>query len=147
MSTSSRLSSRLRSALLSACAVTFVVCTGIACSGGGDDAAGDQQPLPGSQPKQERWIVAFKDDGPDLAAYRKAVKEDPAAAPALVASLREQQKKAHADFAGTVDSVSGKVVDWWWMSNAATIEIDPSALPTIKKADSVKSVSPDRLLE
>jgi hypothetical protein len=117
-----------------------------ACSGGDDDAY-DGKPLPGSAPSLQRWVVRFEGDGPDLAAYRKASVDDPSAVPAIVAGLREKQQKEREEFKTKVEAVGGKVVDWWWMSNAATIEIDASGLPTIQKADGVRSVSPDRLLE
>lgn len=116
-----------------------------ACAG--DDDGGDRKPLPGSAPSLERWVVRFAGDGPDLTAYRKATAQDPGAVPAIVAGLREKHEKDHVEFKTKVEAVGGRVVDWWWMSNAATIEIDPSGLPTIQKAEGVKSVTPDRLLE
>jgi hypothetical protein len=108
------------------------------------EAAGDGKRVMGSEGR-ERWIIQFDGPDKDLAEYRALQKESDR--DAYAEKQRSRLKDTHADVQSQVESsCGGKVVEVWWMSNAMTVEIDPSKAETLRELVGklgVKSVSPD----
>jgi hypothetical protein len=124
------------------CAPTLFACAAALFAGACD---GDAKPVAGRDGR-ERWVVSFDGSRPELAEYRKLLKDDPAAVPAYVQKMRDRQAQAHPELDQSVAAIGGAVVERWWMSNKVTVEIPRSGLATIQAVPGVKSVEPDTLL-
>lgn len=95
---------------------------------------------------RERYVVVFDATAPDLADYRALLKDKPDDAEAYAEKMRAKLHQDHADFEASLSTVNGRVVERWWMSNALTVEVEATGVPTLQKAPGVKSVTPDALL-
>lgn len=92
---------------------------------------------------RERWVVSFNGAAPDLTEYRTLASSDAAAAELLAEKLRKQLLVAHADFEASLQAVSGRIVETWWMANAVTVEVEGNAVPSLRGLPGVKDVAPD----
>jgi hypothetical protein len=96
---------------------------------------------------KERWVVTFEGEAPDPAEYRTLAKDNPKAADAYAAQMRDAVMKGRTEIESFLTSVDGRVVERWWMSNAITVELPAGAVESLRKQTGVKSVAPDQTLE
>jgi hypothetical protein len=118
-----------------------LLCAGFSC--------GDPPPsgaLAGTQAGLERWIVVFEGE-PDLTEYRAALKEGPTQARAYLEKKRVETMQARAPLAEQLRTMSANVVDYWWMTNAITVELPADNVESLKVIPGVKEVRPDKLLQ
>ncbi len=113
-----------------------------------------EDPLDGLQPPpvlgsegRVRYVVTLDKPAVDLAEYRALLKDNPGGVTAYVEKKRADAAAAFADVDAATGTVGGKVVERWWMSNQATIEIPATGVPTIRGVPGVKSVEGDRPLQ
>lgn len=130
--------------------VVAMVCT-LCLFGGTVGLAGcpdkeDSKRVTGSEGR-ERWIVSFEGNEPDLAEYRGLMKDKPDEADAYADRMRKRLDLDHEELHRTLESLNGKVVERWWMSNAMTVEIEAGKAPSLEKVSGVKSIAPDVPLE
>lgn len=112
-----------------------------------EPVAPEAQPLAGSRPELERWVVHLKGEPPDPAPYREALEKSPEQVPEIAEKLRQKAMQARAGFVQRIADLGGRVVDHWWLTNAVTVEIPGGNVPTLKVLDEVERVEPDRLLD
>ncbi len=93
-----------------------------------------------------RYLVTLEKPPVDLAEYRKLLKDNPGGVAGYVEKQRADAAAALADVDSAVGTVGGRVVERWWMSRQATIEIPATAVATVRAVPGVKSVDPDRPL-
>jgi hypothetical protein len=124
--------------------VVCVLAGAAACSDDDDEVAGGA--LLGSNEGVERWVVHFETGAPDLTAYHAALDKDGDTA-SIELQLREQAMTRRQDFARAVGELGGKIVDYWWLTNAVTVEIPVGNVKSLKMMSDVKELTPDRLLE
>lgn len=96
---------------------------------------------------RERWVVTFEGNEPDLAEYRALLKDKPDEAEAYAEKMRKKLETDHEDLAKALESLNGRIVERWWMSQSVTVEIDATVAPSLEKVPGVKSVVPDVPLE
>jgi hypothetical protein len=96
---------------------------------------------------RERWVVTFEGNEPDLAEYRALLKDKPDEAEAYAEKMRKKLETDHEDLAKVLESLNGRIVERWWMSQSVTVEIDATAAPSLEKVAGVKSLTPDVPLE
>ncbi len=123
------------------CALLFVV---VGCS---EDATDFTAPGLAGTENRVRYVVTLKGPAADLAGYRELLPTDAAAAAELATRKRRDAAAAHSKLDEAVRSVSGRVVNHWWMTNQATIEVAPSSLATVRAVEGVLRVDPDRALQ
>ncbi len=121
------------------------VCTLMACT---DDGLGELQPrtLAGTEGRT-RYLVTFEKSGPDLGPYRAIPKDNAAELLLYVENKRTETALGQAQLDAALSVVGGKVVERWWMSNQATIEVAATGLATLRAIEGVKSVDPDQPLQ
>lgn len=112
----------------------------------GDEDSGGAKPTAGADGKQ-RWVVTFEGEPPSPAEYRALLRDNPKAAEPYVAQMRDSLMRGRTEIEAFLSSVDGRVVERWWMSNAVTVEVPPSAVESLKKQPGVKSIAPDPTLE
>lgn len=96
---------------------------------------------------RNRYVVTMTAPAPDLDGYRAAAAASPDDAAAFVAKQRAALAAAQTSLDQVVAGLGGRVVNRWWMSGQATIEVSPAAIASIKALPGVTSVEPDRPLE
>jgi hypothetical protein len=111
-----------------------------------EDKPEGPKPLEGSTPGMQRYVVYFGSGGPDLTAYRAAVENEPEKVGELVDKMRAEAKAARMKFVQKLKAYDGRVVDYWWMSNAVTVEIPAGNAASLHVIEDVKRVEPDKLL-
>jgi hypothetical protein len=126
--------------LLVALPVCVVLAVAAACPSKPEGA--DVRAVLGTDGKP-RWVVTFDGPEPDLAEYRALLKEKPDEADALAEKMRKKLEHDHAEFETQLQSLGGRIVERWWMSNAMTVELDASAMPSLKAQPGVESISED----
>lgn len=94
-----------------------------------------------------RYVVSLDGPAPDLAEYRTLLKENPGGVAGYVDKKRGEAAAALGAVDAAVSSLNGRVVERWWMSNQATIEIPATGVATVRSVPGVKSVEPDRPLQ
>lgn len=117
-----------------------------ALGGGCPSKEGDGKRVLGTEGR-ERWVVTFEGNEPDLAEYRALMKDKPAEADAYADKMRKKLETDHEDLAKMLESLNGRIVERWWMSQSVTVEIDATAAPSLEKVAGVKSLTPDAPLE
>ncbi|MDP2340378.1 MAG: hypothetical protein Q8O67_05430 [Deltaproteobacteria bacterium] len=121
---------------------------GIALAGcPGDGLDGVVAPGVAGSEGRVRYVVTFEKGGPDLAEYRTLARDNPGGVARYVDGKRAEAALAQADLDTALGVVGGKVVERWWMSNQATIEIPPTGVATVRAVAGVKSVDPDQPLQ
>lgn len=140
-----RAASRRAAALLLMVALGGAVGLGVGgCSGDGDDAP---PALAGAGDNTLRFIVYFDEKaGADLSAYRKAVAAGKDTAE-IEAGLREEAKKRHKEFTKQLETFRGEVVEYWFLTNAVTVELPGVNGANLQNIEGVVRVEPDRLLK
>lgn len=96
---------------------------------------------------RERWVVTFEGNEPDLAEYRALLKDKPDEAEAYAEKMRKKLETDHEELTKALESLNGRIVERWWMSQSVTVEIDAAAAPSLEKVPGVKSLTPDVPLE
>lgn len=139
-----RRTSLLRSVVVAAGLVAFAL-AGAGCDEEPETPA--REPLAGSRPELERWVVHLKSAPPDPAPYHEALKASPEKAAEEAEKLREQAIRARTDFTQRLKDLGGQVVDHWWLTSAVTVEIPSGNVPTLKLLDEVERIAPDHLLD
>lgn len=124
------------------CALALVLAVAGAVLGGCSDNEAETKRVLGTEGR-ERWVVTFEGPEPDLAEYRALMKENPVEAEAYAERMRKKLETDHEDLAKALESLNGRIVERWWMSQSVTVEIDASAAPSLEKVPSVKSLAPD----
>lgn len=124
--------------------VALVLATPVVGLAGCDDEPEEpaEKPMMGADGRG-RWVVAFADAEPDLAEYRSLAKDNPSGAEAFAERARKKLSTSHADFESSLQALSGRIVERWWMSSSLTIEVDASAVPSLRESPGVKSIRPD----
>ena len=138
-----RLPHVVRNALFCAVFGTLALGFGAGCS---DPPPEGPAPMPGAKPGTQRWVVHLVGDAPDLVAYRAARGKGEGvetAEDALRKAARDRAKPLRQSLKG----LDGKIVDYWWMTNAVTVEVPEGAVGTLKGLDGVDRIVPDQLLE
>lgn len=127
---------------------TVLVCVAAVVVGGcSEDPTNFTAPGLSGTENRHRYVVTLKGPAADLAGYRELLPTDAAAAAELAARKRREAAAAHSKLDEAVRSVSGRVVNHWWMTNQATIEVAPSSLATVRAVEGVLRVDPDRALQ
>src|SRR5690606_16764245 len=98
-----------------ACAVLVAPLGLAACS---EEEPPAVQPLAGSKPGTQRYVVHLTGEPPDASAYRAALKDDPAKAVALADELREAAAASRKKLVQALKAYDGRVVDHWFLTNA-----------------------------
>lgn len=93
-----------------------------------------------------RYVVTLEKPAPDLAEYRALLKDNPGGVAGYVDKMRAEAAASLGEVDSAVGTVGGRVVERWWMSSQATIEIPATAVATVRAVPGVKSVDPDRPL-
>jgi hypothetical protein len=125
-----------------ACALCFLGIQATGCPSTKDD----EKRVVGTEGR-ERWIVTFEGSEPDVSEYRRLMNGKPDEARAYADKMRKKLDQDHRELMSILESLSGTVVERWWMSNAMTVEIDAAKAPSLARAGGVKSIAPDVLLE
>lgn len=126
------------------CVCTMTLLVG--CSDDPLDGVGASPPILGTEGRI-RYVVTLDKAAPDLAEYRALLKDNPGGVAGYVDKKRVEASAALADVEGAVGTVGGRVVERWWMSNQATIEIPATAVATVRAVPGVKSVEADKPLQ
>jgi hypothetical protein len=129
-------------------AVIGVACV-LALSAGcpGDGLDGLTAPGIAGSEGRVRYVVTFTQPGPDLAEYRTLARDNPGGVARYVDGKRAETAVLQAELDTALGVVGGKVVERWWMSNQATIEIPATGVATVRAVTGVKSVDPDQPLQ
>ena len=114
-----------------------------ACS---EDELPPIQPLAGSKPGSQRYVVHLQGPPPDASAYHEALKDDPSKAPEIAATLKESAAASRKKLVQALRAYDGRVVDHWWLTNAVTVEIPAGNALSLTAIDGVVKVEPDQLL-
>jgi hypothetical protein len=104
------------------------------------------QPMAGSKPGLERWVVYFDGKDLDLKDYRGAIKAQKSTAE-IEEKLREQSKERYLEFEKKLKGFDAVVVDRWFLTPAVTVEISSGAVGTLRTLPGVQRIEPDRLIE
>ena len=94
-----------------------------------------------------RYVVSFEKPGPDLQEYRDLARDNPGGVARYVDGKRAETATGQSGLDMALGAVGGKVVERWWMSNQATIEIPTTGVATVRAVPGVKSVDPDQPLQ
>ena len=100
----------------------------------------------GTRPGTQRWIAHFRDRGFDLTTFRAAVRAQRSAAEveAIVRHLEQQAVIDQRGFVTAVEKLGGRVVQQWWLVNAAAFEIAPTSLARVEELPRVARLEADR---
>lgn len=108
------------------------------------DDGPEQEIIQGEKPGTVRYIVYLKGDAPDLAAYRQARREGKPTE-AIEEELRSDARAKARKLRRKLKAVSAKVVETWYLTNAFTVELPESLVPTLADLEGVDRIEPDVL--
>ncbi len=129
-------------------AAVFGVLFAVLCGGCPDDGlAGLQRTGVMGSEGRARYVVSFEKAGPDLQEYRNLAHDNPGGLGGYIESKRRETANGQAGLDAALGAVGGRVVERWWMSNQATIELPPAGVASVRAVPGVTSVDPDQLLQ
>lgn len=107
-----------------------------------DDPLGDlKAPVVTGTAGRQRFVVTLAGAAPDLAEYRRLLREDPGRVAAYVDERRAALVRP--DLEAAVAGEKGRVVQRWWMSGQLTVELEAEGVARVRALPGVTSVEPD----
>ena len=91
-------------------------------------------------------MVHFDSKDLDLASYRDA-QANGKDTTEIEALLRERAKERYKLFEEKLKGFEGRIVDYWFLTAAVTVEVSSGVLGTLRTLPGVVRIEPDRLLE
>lgn len=93
---------------------------------------------------RQRFVLTLDLPAPDLSEYRRLVKDDPASALTYADKQRAALAASLQPVEAQLAALGGRVVERWWMTNQATIEMQASSAASVQGMAGVKSLEIDQ---